>query len=106
MSQVGWVLAHLADLHSDFLRFFPQFGKDPVSEMTGPEFFVLADRVSAYGGVMTIRVQNARGGSPTSGVNHSSSSSSNEAKVLDFAAFQLVNPGTIETVKVSSHASG
>ncbi|HEU4754006.1 MAG TPA: hypothetical protein VFU47_12930 [Armatimonadota bacterium] len=47
--QIAWTLAHLRDLDADFLRFY---GRE-WWQMTGPEFFARAARVSAYGGVMT-----------------------------------------------------
>ena len=50
--EVAWVLDHLDDLEADFLRFY----RLDTDTLTGPRYFRLAHRVSAYGGVMTARV--------------------------------------------------
>jgi hypothetical protein len=49
---VGWVLDHQRDLWADFRAFY---GLSPGESraISGPEYFALAYRVSAYGGVMT-----------------------------------------------------
>lgn len=50
--EIGWVLLHLDDLDADFARFFHVDYLD----LDGPRFFTRAQRVSAYGGVMTMRL--------------------------------------------------
>lgn len=47
--ELAWVLQHQEDLDADFLRYY---GRDWDS-LTGPRYFSLAQRVSAYGGIMT-----------------------------------------------------
>lgn len=47
--ELMWTLGHLDDLDADFARFY---GVD-WQTLTGPRFFSRAQRVTAYGGVMT-----------------------------------------------------
>lgn len=54
--ELVWVLRHLDDLDADFARFY---GCD-YQTLTGPRFFTRAQRVTAYGGVMTAIVQEAQ----------------------------------------------
>lgn len=53
MSQVLWVLDHLADLEADFLAWYRI---DNLEQMESAKFFRLAERVAAYDGVMRARV--------------------------------------------------
>lgn len=55
VSELAWALHHQEDLDADFLRFY----RTDWSTLTGPRYFSLAQRVSAYGGVMTAVVQEA-----------------------------------------------
>lgn len=52
LGEILWVVAHLADLEADFLRFY---GIHDMFELEARKFFRLAARVTAYGGVMTAR---------------------------------------------------
>ena len=49
-----WVLDHLADIESDLSRFHRI---DDLHDLDGPKFFRLIWRLSAYGGVMAMRLQ-------------------------------------------------
>lgn len=49
VSELAWVLQHQEDLDADFLRYY----RTDWSTLTGPRYFSLAQRVSAYGGIMT-----------------------------------------------------
>lgn len=100
------MLAHLPDLRADFLRFFPQFGPDPISQMDGPLFFELAERVSAYGGVMTVRVQQAQQEAEPAPVVPVAGPAGRaaDAKVVELSAFQAMFPGAVEKVKVARGA--
>ena len=53
--EIGWTLGHLDDLDADFLRYY---GRD-WTELDGPRFFTLAERVGAYGGVIAFRYHEA-----------------------------------------------
>lgn len=56
VAQLSWVPHHLDDLDADFARFF----RVDWEELDGPRFFTRAQRVTAYGGVMTAVVEEAR----------------------------------------------
>jgi len=49
------VLEYVDDILVDILRYLPQFGTDPLNEMSGPMFFKVAPRLVAYDGVLTRR---------------------------------------------------
>lgn len=53
--ELAWVLHHQEDLDADFLRYF----RVEWQSLTGPRYFSLAQRVSAYGGIMTAVIQEA-----------------------------------------------
>jgi hypothetical protein len=54
VGQVMWVLAHEADIDADFLAIY---GIDLEQvDLTGPRYFALAYRLTAYQGVMAARV--------------------------------------------------
>lgn len=58
LSQVMWVLDHEADIDADFLAIY---GIDLLEqEVTGPRYFALAHRLTAYQGVMAARVEEDR----------------------------------------------
>jgi hypothetical protein len=62
ISQVMWVLDHEADIDADFLAIY---GLDLEHvEITGPRYFALAYRLTAYQGVMAARADEARESSP------------------------------------------
>ena len=54
------MLSHRADLDADFRVFYRTSLKQAEHQMSGPEFFALAYRVSAYQGVMAARLEAAR----------------------------------------------
>lgn len=65
-----WVVHHLDDLEADFRAFYRLTPADIV-KLTGPHFLALAQRTTAYSGVMAARVaaeQDQQGGS-TSGAD-------------------------------------
>ena len=82
------------DLLADFMRFFPQYGIEPLEVMSGPTFFSLAPRVAAYGGVMACRFQELLADAPAA------ASVPAGEKVVDLAAFRVEHPGLIEVVSV------
>jgi hypothetical protein len=51
-----WVLFHLDDLDADF-RVFYRLDLEEALELPGPRFLALAQRVTAYSGVMSARVE-------------------------------------------------
>lgn len=53
VAEVSWVLRHEEDLEADFFRFYRLDWRT----LSGPRYFSLAQRVSAYGGVMTAVVE-------------------------------------------------
>jgi len=103
--QIGWVRNHLADLRADFMRFFPQLGVDPFAALDGPTFFELAERVAAFGGVMTARVraldERAATTPALAGVevrprHGGSQGAPSGAQVVELAALQVMAPDLIE----------
>lgn len=52
-ARVAWVLRHLDDLDADFARFY----RCDLYDLDGPRLFARAERVTAYGGVMAIRLR-------------------------------------------------
>lgn len=59
------MLSHRADLDADFRVFYRTSLEDAEHLMSGPEFFALAYRVSAYQGVMAARLEAAQGNRDT-----------------------------------------
>lgn len=53
--EMYWVLPHTEDLDADFSRYY----RLDWQTLTGPRYFSLAQRVSAYGGIMTAVVEEA-----------------------------------------------
>lgn len=53
IGEVAWVLDHLDDLDADFARFY----RCDLYALPGPRLFSRAQRVTAYGGVMALRLQ-------------------------------------------------
>ena len=49
-----WILDHLDDLDADFLAIYGI--NEPLDSLSGPRFFKLAYRVSAFNGVMAARI--------------------------------------------------
>lgn len=54
--EIAWVLDHLDDLDADFARFY----RCDLYSLSGPRLFSRAARVTAYGGVMTLRLHEQR----------------------------------------------
>ena len=52
IGEVRWVLRYLDDLDADFARFY----RCDLYDLSGPRLFSRAQRVTAYGGVMAIRL--------------------------------------------------
>lgn len=64
MAEIGWTLDHQDDIDADFLAIY---GIDLLEqEVSGPRYFALAHRLTAYQGVMTARVEEERDDRPTS----------------------------------------
>lgn len=58
IAETAWVLDHLDDIDADFLAIY---GIDLLDqEVTGPRYFALAHRLTAYQGVMAARVEEER----------------------------------------------
>lgn len=58
LHQVAWVLSHWDDLDADFLAIYGIDLED--CDLSGPRYFALAHRLSAYTGVMQARVEEGR----------------------------------------------
>lgn len=54
VEQIAWTLDHLDDLDSDFSVFHRA---DSFRSLPAPRMFALAQRLPAYGGVMSVRAQ-------------------------------------------------
>lgn len=65
VQDIGWTAYHLDDLDADFLRFY---GRD-WRELDGPRFFALAERVGAYGGVISYRISEQHEGAEDEGAD-------------------------------------
>lgn len=91
------MLDHQDDLLADLLRFFPQFGTHPLEVIDGPTFFALAYRLPAYGGVMTIRAQEAvaEPSAPSTPLPELG------GQVVELDTFRAQFPGLVEVVSVS-----
>lgn len=64
LAQVMWVLNHDADIDADFLAVY---GIDLYEqEVSGPRYFALAHRLTAYQGVMAARVEEESEDQPAS----------------------------------------
>ena len=101
VGEVGWVIEHLDDLEADFLRFYRV---DDIYALDGARFMRLAWRVSVYGGVMHMRLQEqerpheAASPAPVQ-QRHSGAASSGGAKIIPLSQFMTQFPGTVEHVK-------
>jgi hypothetical protein len=58
LTEIGWIPDYLDDLDADFRVFYGV--PDMLHDLPGPKFFALAERVFAYGGVMTARADALR----------------------------------------------
>jgi hypothetical protein len=69
--EILWVLNHLADLDADFRAFYRTSLSEAEVQWSGPEFFALAHRTTAYQGVMAARIEAEQGGKgDRTGVEH------------------------------------
>lgn len=97
------MIDYLADLESDFSRFHRV---DDIHELDGPRFFRMAWRISAYGGVMAMRLeaqQHDAGPYPAETdraptVNRAAAP--DRTNVIELAAFMVSQPDVIDRVKV------
>lgn len=85
-----WVVDHLEDIESDFSAFHRV--DDPLS-LPGPEFFRKAIRLSAYSGVMAIRVHDAQEGGRGAG---SAPAHTEKAKQVPLSQVMAAHPDLIE----------
>lgn len=84
-----WVLGHEADLDADFLALY---GIDlEEQDLSGPRFFQLAFRITAYGGVMAHRQQEAN----ETGQPAASPSCEPDTREVDLTDFRIQFPGVI-----------
>lgn len=100
--QVGWIPYYLADLRADFWRFFGIDLQD--CDLDSRSFVELAQRVSAYSGVMSARVEEAREGGQGSAPAARAPSGGGQPGVqqMDVASFRLAFPGVLSVAKVSA----
>lgn len=94
-AQIAWVLDHQADLDADFLAFF---GIDlDQDDITGPRYYALAHRVSAYGGVMSARIEEQRDQQEPAPASTSSSPARQTTgdRHMELVAFRAIFPGMV-----------
>ena len=58
LAQIMWLLAHLDDVRSD-MSVYHRIDVDDVESMPASKFFMLAERLPAYGGVLAVSVRHA-----------------------------------------------
>lgn len=92
-----WVADYEQDLLADILRFFPQFGTDPLEAMTGPTFFALANRIPVFGGVMAYRLQQPPAPEPAPASN---TAGQEATQVVSLDTFRSMHPDLVEVVSV------
>lgn len=98
MAQVGWVIDYLPDLDADFLRFYGiDIGADALD---GPRFLNLAQRVSAYGGVMAARAEEQRETAPAVR-SEAPAQAPQDRQHMELAAMRLAHPGLISVTRVT-----
>lgn len=88
------MIDYLDDLESDFSRFHRI---DDMYALDGPRFMRLAWRISIYGGVMAVRVQNQEPATEPAAPTIAAGPHSN---VVDLAAFTATHPGIVDRKKV------
>lgn len=97
-----WVLDHLGDLESDLSRFHRI---DDLEQLDGPKFFRLIWRVSTYGGVMGMRLEEERrslGPVPTATAPASPvAASTGGSGPKPLAAFMAENPDVFDKRRVA-----
>lgn len=101
MAEIGWTLDHQDDIDADFLAIY---GVDLYEqEISGPRYFALAHRLTAYTGVMAARVEEERDEQrPTSTAPTRTSSTSaperadsSEVREVSLTAFRVEFPGMV-----------
>jgi len=97
IEEVLWVLDHLEDLDADFLAIY---GIDLEQvEISGPRYFHLAHRLTAYQGVMAARVDEEQDRSDTTTTRTSSTQPAQqgggETKEVSLTAFRVMFPGIV-----------
>lgn len=94
------MIDHLADLRSDLSRFHRV---DDIERLDGPRFMELAWRVSAYEGVIAMRLQEqqqAGRGSASAAPSRGRGTSQGGARVLPLAGFAATHGDLIEKRRV------
>lgn len=98
--QVMWVLDYLDDLDADFLAFY---GIDlNEAELSGPRFFALANRLTAYSGVMSARVEAEREkdeDGTTPAPTRQAAAESSTSKEVGLTAFRVMFPGIVSSTE-------
>lgn len=100
-AQVMWVLGHEADLDADFLAIY-RIDLEQV-EISGPRYFALAHRLTAYHGVMAARAETERDqtqshNTSTTTRTHSSpppTTGGGENREVSLTAFRFMFPGMV-----------
>lgn len=98
-----WVLDHLADIESDLSRFHRVVD---LHDLDGPHFFRLVWRLSAYGGVIAMRLEAERqqfapSTAPAAKAIATAERAPQRGGSKHLAAFLSEHPGLIETRKVA-----
>lgn len=105
VSQVMWVLDHEADIDADFLAIY---GIDlHEQEVTGPRYFALAHRLTAYQGVMAARVDEERDERPAPSTTPTRTSSTapparqgdSETSAVSLTQFRMQFPGLVSVAQ-------
>jgi hypothetical protein len=100
LGQVMWVLDHLDDLDADFLAIY---GIDlEQADVSGRRYFALAQRLTAYQGVMAARVDQERDEQDGTSSTTTRTSSTQPAqqggggtKEVSLTAFRVMFPGIV-----------
>jgi hypothetical protein len=85
---------HEADLEADFLRFY----RIDQTRLDGPHWVRLAQRVAAYGGVMTRRIEQRREQAEAPASPRQAPAGEQE---MELAAFRLAHPGVVTVTRAS-----
>lgn len=93
-----WVLDHENDIDADFLAIY-HIDLEQV-EVSGPRYFHLAHRLTAYTGVMAARAEQERESSPSSTPTRTSSTPATargdgETREVSLTAFRMQFPGLV-----------
>ncbi|MFB7244648.1 hypothetical protein ACFCYX_19570 [Streptomyces populi] len=102
IGQVMWVLAHERDIDADFLAIY---GIDlEQADVTGPRYFALAHRLTAYQGVMAARVEEehdrpAASTTPTRTQAAPAGRASSETAEVSLTQFRAKFPGLVSVAQ-------